>query len=1033
MKKANLKFLVVFGALVLVGICVLSAIALYFPQKARAVHSRPLVLIHEPLNREHLTLGEHTLVTATARNARGIKRVELWVDGTFYFAQEAKPGETLLTYPLMTPWEPGSAGGHTLVVRAISNDNVDGQASIRVWVEAPDGEAPIEETGDQVENDAGTVREETRPEDSETSSAPGGSPPSGAIPSGGAPAPPDDEPAPSPADPPPGGADELIEDLGLDPAEPSDTLSEEPISVQVEALALQSNSAYESLHCYIGMGLIEPLWYPDTDFDQTTDESFASTDGIGWNVAVHLSEDAAPIFTWPGNEAIPFSISCVGIIAGGTDSIRLGSVEILAEPETWDGVTRQVESSGGEGGFILDYRINIREGSGMGFPLILDSSIPSPFNLRTEGFYELHWDWEPSVDPEPAEPIDGFYIYVNNTLQFVVYGDDERSIILPPEWFNPPCGIGYEIMITAWRWNPDDHTDNFESYPSESFVIERDFLAECDIAAFVTFETLNISHYGVDEIGPALLMFNVSSAGTSYNLNLDGFCRDDSVCDGIMLSPDRAYEVGWLMLIDDMPNYVRVPLTEEGLGLSMVLFDQREDGADLVCEGVIHIPAEEIFTPEGFDYLGVLTSRTPDERCQVSFSIRSELITSSYDGISFPPLPQLGVEDITIDESTGQYWINVHNYSSGTWTSDLKVLMTRNSGEDIGYFTLPDTVILPGGEADIFHPDMPTIDRPYDLCVTLDPENDVLESVERDNPGWTSPPHCLDIPDLAIENAGFDADSNLVVSVQNRGTGPIETDQVRIKVINSLGLERIFVGFMRSDGLYPWESAPIEIAASGLEDLISSYDGRIGLTLVVDPTDEIVESDESNNRFAFGEGPGRTRVIWGGFDYSILEDHLGGYTYTGLSVTYYPVEDAQNYDYFHARVYVEDGVESRLVEQFDIGCTVVRGIEYGGYEHNCLGYVDEHNPAADFYLANGESVRITLNGEIYEDDAELSGSRAEPYDMGTMTFYFTAEELAGRSGCRESHPMGVHKDLYIYPSGFSVPWYAGFTLCAISE
>ncbi len=1037
MKKANLKFLVAFGTLVLIGICVVVAIALYFPQKARAVHSRPLVLIHEPLNREHLTLGEHSLVTATARNPRGIKRVELWVDGTFYFAQEAQPGETLLTYPLMTPWEPISAGEHTLVVRAISNDNIDGQASIRVWVETSESEAPAEKEAAQGEDEAGTAADETKPEetDTETSSVPGGSsrPSAGAPPSGGAPAPPADEPAPSPADLPPGSADELIEDLGLEPADSTDTLPEEPISVQVEALALRSNSAYESLHCYIGMGYIEPLWYPDTDYDQTTDESFASADGTWWNVAEHLSEDSAPIFTWPGNEAIPFNISCVGIIAGGTDSVRLGSVEILAEPETWDGVTRQVESSGGEGSFILDYRISIREGSGMGFPLILDSSIPTPFNLRTEGFFELHWDWDPPTDPVMEEPIHGFYIYVNNTLQFVLHGEDERSIILPPEWFNPPCGIGYEITITAWRWNPDDHTDNFESYPSESYVIERDALTECDIAAFVTFETLNISHYGVDEIGPALLMFNVSSAGTSYNLNLDGFCREDGPCDGLMLTPDWAYDVGWLMMFDDMPNYVRVPLTEEGLGLSMILFDQREDGSDLVCEGVIHVPGEEIFTPEGFDYLGVLTSRIPDERCEVSFSIRSELITSSYDGISFPPLPQLGVDDIIIDEDTGQYWINVHNYSSGTWANDLKVLMTRNSGEEIGYFILPDYVILPGSEADIFHPDMPTIDRPSDLCVKLDPENDVLESVERNNPGWTSLPHCLDIPDLVIENAGFDSDSNLVVSVQNRGSGPIESNEIRIKVINSLGLERIFVGYLRTDGLYPWESAPIEIASSGLDDLLSSHEGRYGMTVVVDPTDEIIESDETNNRFAFGDGPGRMRVIWRGFDYSILEDHLSGNTYTGLSVTYYPVEDEHNYDYFHARIYVENGVESRLVDQFDISCEIVRGIEYGGYHHACLGRVMEHFPTTEFYLANGEGVTITLHGEIYDDDAELSGSREEPFDMGTMTFYFTADELASRPGCRENFPYGFAKDLYIIPSGFSVPWYAGFSICAVSE
>ena len=1027
MKKSNLKFFVALGTLILIGICVVVAIALYFPQKARAIYSRPLVLIHEPLNREHITLGEHALVNATARNSGGVGRIELWVDGTFYFAQEASSDNTLLTLALMAPWEPSIAGEHTLIVRAISKDGVDGQASIRVWVDEPEKAEQASDGAEAQEKgaEAGAASEAS-------SSASIGSP--AGPPAGGAPAPAADEPAPSPAGSEPGSADDLAEDVGLDLPEADGPLSEEPISLKVEALALQTEVGFEALHCYVGMGDIEPRWYPDADHNQTTDESFTLIGDGSWNVAEYLSGDQAPVIMWPGNQAIPFDVSCVGIIAGGTDSIPLGRIDVLAEPDSWDGSPRRLESSGGEGSFSLEYRIGHAGPGGMGFPAILDPSISSPFNVRTEGVYELHWDWEPSTDPEPEEPIDGFYIYVNNTLQFVVHDEEARSIILPPEWFTPPCGIAYEITVSAWRWNPDDHTDNFESYPSESYVIERDALADCDIAAYVTFETLNISNYGVDAIGPSLLMFNVSSAGTSYNLNLDGFCRSDGMCDGLMLTPDTEYDVGWLMLIDDMPNYVRVPLTEEGLGLSMVLFDQRSDGSDLVCEGVVHVPGEEIYNPEAdIDYTGTLTSRIPDERCQVNFSIRSELITSSYDGISFPPLPQLGVEDITIEESSGRYGIDIKNYSSGTWAYDLKVLLQRNSGEDISNFTLPDFVLFPGDETTIFDPEMPAIERPGDLCVKLDPENEVLESVERDNPGWTSLPECLDIPDLTIENAGFDLDSNLVVTVQNRGTGAIESNEIRIRVINSLGLDRTFVGFITTDGLYPWESAPIEIASSGLDGLVSSYEGRYGLTLIVDPNDEITESDETNNRFAFGEGPGRTRVIWSGFDYSILEEHLGGYTYTGLSVTYYPFEDEHNYDYFHARVYVEDGVESRLVTQFDIACTVVRGIEYGGYNHTCLGRVDEHNPTAEFYLANGEGVRITLSGETYDDDTELSGSREDPHSLGNMTFYFSAEELAGRSGCGERHPMGVSKHLYLYPSGYVIPWYAGFTLCAVPE
>ena len=1050
MKNLNIKFGIALGALILVGICVVVAIVLYFPNKVNAVYSRPLVLIHQPLNQEHIALGDHALVNATARNKGGVRRVELWVDDAFYFAQEAAPDSAPPALALMVPWEPLGEGEHTLVVRAISSSDVTGVASIRVWVEEAQPTTHTVEEGETLESIAeehgvsvddildenpGMADGEADAGDSIDIPSGGSSPGAGSPPSGGAPAPPSDESPPAPSDSPPGDAADVIEEIGVDLPDPADEFSEEPVSVHVEALALRTGSAYEALHCYASMGHLEPQWYPDVDYDQSTDESFAPLGGSDWDVAAHLGGDHAPVFTWPGNQPMPFDINCVGITDGGTDSVELGRIEILAEPDTWDGAIRLAESAGGEGSFEMEYRIGRRSG-GMGFPTILDTSIPSPFNLRIERTFELNWDWEPSLDMEAVDQIDGFYVYVNNTLQFTVYDHDTRAIWLPPEWLDPPCGLDYNITMEAWRSDPEHPTGEPRwSERSESLVIEReDPLDECDIAAYVSFDTLTINHFGEDEMGPILMMMNVSSLGGIYSIALDGSCSgsSDPGCVGLMLEPDLEYSIGWLMILSDDPNFVQVPLTSEGLGLNVVIFDQEGAGEGQLCEGVMVIPGEEIYDPEGeTDYTGTIISHTPDERCQIEFSIRSEMVETSYEGLSFPPLPQLGIDEII---TTGnRYGINVHNYSSGTWTTDLEVLMTRNNLDMVSFFTLPDFVLYPGNETDIFNPDMPSIDRPEDLCVTLDPYDLVEESVERDNPGWTAPPHCIDIPDLVIQNAGFDSDSNMIITVQNRGSGMLESNEIRIRVINSLGLERTFVGFIRRDGLLPWENAPIEIARSGLDDLLSSYEGRYGLTLVVDPTDEIIESDESNNTFAFGDGPGRVRLIWGGFDYSILEEHIGGYTYSGLSVSYYPFEDEHNYDYFHARVYVEDGVESRLVTQFDIACTVARGIEYGGYLHSCTGRVDEHAPSAEFYLANGERVTITLSGEVYDDDTELSGSREDPHSLGSMTFYFEAEEIAHRPGCGERHPMGIHKYLYTYPPGYGVPWYAGFTLCAVSE
>jgi hypothetical protein len=1019
MKGRSLRWWGVAGLVGLAGLCLLAGILYYFSARVRTFHSRPLVLIQKPFNRERIPAGEHVLVNATARSKAGIRSIELWVDGTFYFAQEAPAGQKLTDLPLMVPWEPVGDGEHRLVVRAIAQDGVDGQASIRVNVEKGQP-AGADVSGGE------TVEAAFAPGGGGGSGGAGDPPRGGGLPSSGAP--------PAPADSPPGEAPEL--------PLPADQPSAEPVGVKIEALALETGLAYEQLHCYADMGDLEPQWYPDADHDQSTDESFTLVGGTGWNVAEYLSGDQAPVIMWPGNEALPFDVTCVGVVEGGTDSVSLGRVEILAAPDAWDGSTRRAESEGGEGSFSLDYRMGLSSPT-MGIPAILDFSITSPTNLRAEGASELHWDWVPAADP-PETPIDGFYVYVNGTLQFTITDPEARSIILPPEWLTPPCGMDYNIAVSAWRWNPDDHTDNFESYPSEPLVIARDVLEECRVRAAVMFETLTFSggfddEGRTDSLGPLLLMMGVNSGGTMHNLYLDGYCRSGGPgdCTGLRLEPEVSHSIRTLMVENGGVSYVWVPLTSEGLLIDYVLFDQDSGSDELWCSGAIQIPREELFTAEGgIDYTGTLASDVPDGRCQVEYSIRSELVDSYDEDLRFPPLPSVGVKEITTEGD--RYWIKVHNYGSATWNYDLKVLMTRNSGEEIGTFTMPDFALSPGEEVDIFDPDRQTLERPMDMCVTLDPENAVLESVERDNPGWTFPPTCLELPDLVIETAGFatESDPRLVITVQNQGSARMETNTIRIKAINSIGNERIFQVYTGSAGLYPWESAPVEIDMSALEGLISSPEGRYGLTLIVDPNDDVIETNEANNRFSFGDGARQVQLFWNGFDYSAIDSRWGGYTFTGLSVTYYPYEDEHNWDYFHVRVYIDNGVEERLAAQSDIDCFVARGILYGGYLHSCQGWINSPSapPLATLNLAHGERIHISISGDLYTRDyAELTGANTDRhhYDLGVIGIRFDFDEIEHHlPACGERLPMGISHTGAVWPPNMSYRWYVGFTLCA---
>ena len=112
-----------------------------------------------------------------------------------------------------------------------------------------------------------------------------------------------------------------MEIIGLDGLIPADSATGEPTGLKVEALALETDGAYDALHCYAGLGEGAPRWYPDDDSDQFTAESFASLGGGAWDVAPHLSGEAVPTISWPDDQPLPIDITCVGIVEGSADPV----------------------------------------------------------------------------------------------------------------------------------------------------------------------------------------------------------------------------------------------------------------------------------------------------------------------------------------------------------------------------------------------------------------------------------------------------------------------------------------------------------------------------------------------------------------------------------------------------------------------------------------------------------------------------------------------------------------------------------------
>jgi len=157
MKKATPRFVIAYGALIIIGICVVAALLLYFPQRVKAVYSRPLVLIHNPINNDQVEVGEGISVHATARNYKGITRMELWIDDVLVHAKEA-PEEGINPQILLSNWQPTTTGKHRLIVRAFSTDKIDGQSSITI--EAVEAELVLEEYSVEVGDTLESIAEE---------------------------------------------------------------------------------------------------------------------------------------------------------------------------------------------------------------------------------------------------------------------------------------------------------------------------------------------------------------------------------------------------------------------------------------------------------------------------------------------------------------------------------------------------------------------------------------------------------------------------------------------------------------------------------------------------------------------------------------------------------------------------------------------------------------------------------------------------------------------------------------------------------
>ncbi len=897
MKNRQFRCISVVALLLLAGACILAVLIISSQRSSRAASARPLVIIHNPVNRQNTRLNEGLVVHATARAVEGISRIELWVDGEFVAFKESSAESPTPLLVLGTAWQPTLAGNHILTVRAISTGGVEGQSSVSVEtlvaaaVEGPPAQGHIVESGETVE----TVASECQTSTEELSELNPGFDPEELQPGDVLRCPPEAGGGES-ADDPSAGAGDSAGPLGaIEPpagSEPPDPHGEspqssggfrllffaelfqppaEPALLGLEALALETSS-FESLHCYLSLGGSDPRWVPDADSNQATDESFAALGEGSWDVASHLSGDLAATILWPGDQPLPFNLSCEGGAGGGSDSVNLGRVDVSVLPEMW-GVIQRAASTGGEGNFTLEYRVN-RQDTGRGFTISPDLSMARPTNLQVnEEQARLSWDYQPFED---EEPIGGFCVYLNDDLQWTEPADARQSN-LPPEWLIPPCGDEYRFTVASYRGSclPEDS----QSYPSEPAIIVG--AETCESYLVVTMDTLTTTDLGGDDrndtgdVGPVYGSFFANEQQIGFNGRA---IQGDNFPTELGLNHNSSYNISSITTnFGDGPAQLVVeippgdPVVEEIVLWVWYEIWDADRGSDSPDDSLCKGEGGYYESSLAGRFEGTITSDLPAGtrgRCIVTFNVESHGESAVVDPGAPPPLPSLSVTNIRVGTDTGQPYIVVRNNGMAAWASkDLEVLVSRPDGELLGVYTFPNLSLEPGETILLGHPEMhPT--QPLGICVTLDPNNKVEEQWDRLVASEIlsgNRQYCRPLPDLSIAHAEYDSDRGmLMVRVQNDGTltslssdtdGSLELNNVdmQMNLVSGGSIETVWPSVSidaRDSRLFEWPIAQADRARM-----------RDGYTIVIDPYNAIPELDEDNNDFSVA-GQTLLRLAW---------------------------------------------------------------------------------------------------------------------------------------------------------------------------
>lgn len=774
------------------------------------------------------------------------------------------------------------------------------------------------------------------------------------------------------------------------------------------------------MHCYLGLAGEPPRWIPDVDGNQSTDESFEYLGDGAWDIAASLAGEQALYLSWLDRTTLEIVGNCVAIGSGGSDAVELGRVQISSPPEDWDGTIRTANSSGGESGYELSYRISVDTGP-RGVPIWIDPSMTPPTNLWLDDRrISLHWDYEPRDD---EEPIDGFRFYLNGNLQWVLPAD-VRETGLPYEWFNPPCGSTYALTVSAYR---EEFPDGPESVPAAPPVLIETPLEGCQREIQIVFESLETADLGGDgryedrtgDVGPVYGVFfanerEISFDGRSpYSSGLDlplglyhnwyydlfemfgdsGWAFSGMPSTVVDIDPGGSFEFGFRIMDEDSGR----------------CNDSGDRGCDdLICEGLSMIYDD---VHNEFDRIHSGTLYSEDERCRVNYTWQPAFGSPVGTGVEgWEPKPWINVELVEVLEDSGAVRVHVRNGGTATWPwIDLQVALQTRDGVRIA-FDVWENFVLEPGQTTILSSSQFVVDAPYDVCVMIDPNDLVLEEYESSG-ALIHQPVCTQLPDLTIQDVFYDpmGGGRLRVSVQNVGDYPLVDRTLEIATYDPDG-----------NPLYIASSWPIEYMHEGevrTFDLIGVTEGRRdammnGYDVVINPNSLFAESNLNNNSFSIGRAY-EYRVWW----------------ISGSAPLFGDGSHHVNMDF---RVDVIRGSSQEEIVRFN-----APEIEYNQLE---LDYVaqdfdswfdnDKEFVSPMFTMFGDEGLQIRTGGEVRIIGTTYSlGRRTEVFDPGTSSSIVDVNDFANCYSYVGDYVTWSVQPPQIGLNQYPPFWYTTFKIC----